>query len=158
MLALHRCYSPSPVAVQSGHSSLRCMGPGTQTQQQWHTGSATPQHVWSSRPGIKPTSLAPEPSGKYPFILFFCLPEGTWKTASAQYWELSIVLNIFFFFFTLFCFTILYWFCHLVLVYSTSHTNAHSIPYHLDFRKCSQTIVKGASNNGLKLTYTHNYI
>lgn len=47
MLALHCCYGPSPVAVKWGHSSLLCMGPRTQTQQQWHTGSAAPQHMES---------------------------------------------------------------------------------------------------------------
>ena len=66
--------------------------------------------IWNpSRPGIKPTSLAPEPSRKHFFS--FCLPEGTWKTASAQ--EYTTLR-------TFYCIE------QLVLMYSTSHTNAHS--------------------------------
>lgn len=70
-------------------------------------------------------------------LFFFCLPEGTWKTASAQ--EYTTLRTC-------------YGTEHLVLMYSTSHTNAHSIPYHLDYSTCSQPIVKGASNKGSKLT------
>lgn len=104
---------------------------------------AQPLHsIWNpSRPAIKPTFLAPEPPGKH--LFFFCLPEGTWKTASAQ--EYTTLRTC-------------YGTEHLVLMYSTSHTNAHSNPYHLDYSTCSQPIVKGASNKGSKLTYTHNYI
>ena len=141
MLALHCCYGPSPVAVKSGHSSLLCMGPRTQTQQHWHRGSAAPQHM-ESFPTRDRTHI-PCTRGTREVPVFICLPQGTWKTASAQ--EYTTLR-------TFYCIE------HHVLAYSTSQTNAHSIPYHLDYSKCSQPIIKGASNNDLKLTYTHNYI
>lgn len=141
MLALHRCYGPSSVAVKSGHSSLLCKGPRTQTQQHWHRGSAAPQHM-ESFPTRDQTHI-PCTRGTREAPVFICLPQGTWKTASAQ--EYTTLR-------TFYCIE------HRVLAYSTSQTNAHSIPYHLDYSKCSQPIRKGASNNDLKLTYTHNYI
>ena len=60
--------------------------------------------------GLNPHPLHQSHQGST-FFFFFCLPEGTWKTASAQ--EYTTLR-------TFYCIE------QLVLMYSTSHTNAHS--------------------------------